>query len=391
MDDRQVAAAIVAGDPAGLADAYDEYAALLYGYCSWMLPESGDAAGALQHTFVIAATKLGGIQDPPKLRPWLYAVARHECHRRLRTAGLSSAADVAGQPAAGSRDAGRAELAGLIRDTIDGLNPGDREVIELTLGHDLSDSDLAVVLGTSGSRAQALAARALGQLEEALSMLLIARTGRKACPALDELLAGWDGRPTSQTHGLVSWHVMQCQTCAGRKRGALRLQALSGLLPQPALPPGLREQVLGLGAGIPRDPLTHRQRTARRAQPPRYLWFLRAARLAGQGKIRDNPGPVTAAAAVVVWAAAAVSATLITLTGSHPAPALTARTSGALPAAASTPANIRGAAPATVPPAQPKKQAKPSPSRIPSATRSPSPSLPPAPSPAPSPSPLPSA
>jgi len=31
MDDRQVVAAIVAGDPAGLANAYDEYAAPLYG------------------------------------------------------------------------------------------------------------------------------------------------------------------------------------------------------------------------------------------------------------------------------------------------------------------------------------------------------------------------
>jgi DNA-directed RNA polymerase specialized sigma24 family protein len=60
MDDRQVAAAIVAGDPAGLAYAYDEYAALLYGYCRWMLPEPGDAAGALQHTFLTAATQLGG-------------------------------------------------------------------------------------------------------------------------------------------------------------------------------------------------------------------------------------------------------------------------------------------------------------------------------------------
>jgi len=375
MDDRQVAAAIVAGDPAGLADAYDKYAALLYGYCRWMLPEPGDAAGALQHTFLIAATELGGLRDPRKLRPWLYAVARRECHRRLRPAGLSSAADVAGQPAAGSRDAGRAELARLIRDTIDGLDPGDREVIELSLGHDLSDSELAVVLGMSGSRAHALASGALGQLEEALGMLLIARTGRTACPALDELLAGWDGRLTNQTHGLVSWHIEQCQTCAGRRRGALRPQALSDLLLQAALPPGLREQVLGFCAGIPHDPPTHRQRAARRAQPPRYLWFPHAARLAGQGRIRDHPGTVTAAAAVVVWAAAAMSATLITFTGSHPAPARTS-------AAASTPANIKGAALATVPPA---KQAKPSPSRTASPTRSPSPSLPPAPSPSPLP------
>jgi hypothetical protein len=33
MDDREIVAAIVAGDPTGLADAYDQYAESLYGYC----------------------------------------------------------------------------------------------------------------------------------------------------------------------------------------------------------------------------------------------------------------------------------------------------------------------------------------------------------------------
>ena len=261
MDDRQVAAAIVAGDPAGLADAYDKYAALLYGYCRWMLPEPGDAAGALQHTFLTAATQLGGLRDPLKLRPWLYAVARRECHRRLRTAGLSSAADVARQPAAGSRDAGRAELARLVRDTIDGLDPGDREVIELSLGHDLSDSDLAVVLGMSGSRADAPASRALGQLEEALGMLLIARTGRTACPALDELLAGWDGRLTSQTRGLVSWHIEQCQPAqaAGAARCARR--RCPACCRKPHSPPDYGNRCSGSALA---SPMTRRRTASRR-------------------------------------------------------------------------------------------------------------------------------
>ena len=149
MDDREVVTAIVADDPAGLANAYDKYAASLYGYCRWMLHDPADAAGALQHTFAIAVTGLGGLQDPRKLRPWLYAMARHECHQRLRTTSQSSAADAAGQPADGSRDTGRAELRRLIRATVDELEPDEREVIELSLRHHLDDSDLAVVLGMS--------------------------------------------------------------------------------------------------------------------------------------------------------------------------------------------------------------------------------------------------
>ncbi len=35
MDDGEIVAAIVARDPAGLAEAYGTYAEFLYGYCRW--------------------------------------------------------------------------------------------------------------------------------------------------------------------------------------------------------------------------------------------------------------------------------------------------------------------------------------------------------------------
>src|ERR1035437_9486585 len=78
MEDPEVVAAIVAGDPARLAEAYDRYAAPLYSDCCSMLGEPADAADAVQDTFLIAAAKLRGLRDPGKLRPWLYGVARNE-------------------------------------------------------------------------------------------------------------------------------------------------------------------------------------------------------------------------------------------------------------------------------------------------------------------------
>src|SRR2546429_9010457 len=83
MRDREVVAAIVAGDPAGLAEAYDRYATPLYSFCRTMLREPADAADAVQDTFVIAAPRMSGLRDPERLRSWLYAVARNECYRRL--------------------------------------------------------------------------------------------------------------------------------------------------------------------------------------------------------------------------------------------------------------------------------------------------------------------
>src|SRR5579859_4616309 len=92
MQDRELVAAIVNGDPDGLAEAYDRYAASLYAYCRSMLPDPhppAEAADAVADTFTIATAKLGGLRDPDQLGSWLRAVARNECLRQAGTAGLA--------------------------------------------------------------------------------------------------------------------------------------------------------------------------------------------------------------------------------------------------------------------------------------------------------------
>jgi RNA polymerase sigma factor (sigma-70 family) len=87
--DRGIVAAITAGDPAGITMAYDRYAGALYGYCHWMLRDSAGAAAAVQDTFVIAVTTLSDRFEAATLRPWLFARARNECRRRIRTTPTS--------------------------------------------------------------------------------------------------------------------------------------------------------------------------------------------------------------------------------------------------------------------------------------------------------------
>lgn len=99
MQDRELVAAIAAGDQDGLAEAYDHYATQLYTYCRFMLPDPhppGAAADAVADTFIVAATKLPLLRDPEQLGSWLQAVARSEC---LRQPG---SADPGGPAAAGS-------------------------------------------------------------------------------------------------------------------------------------------------------------------------------------------------------------------------------------------------------------------------------------------------
>src|SRR5215831_6578216 len=225
MEDREVVAAIVAGDPAGLAEAYDRYAVPLYSYCRSLLHEPADAADAVQDTFLIATAKLHGLRDPDKLRSWLYAVARNECLRKLRTgkatSALEEAADVPAQTGDAVGAAERTELQELVRDAIDGLNPGERDVIELSLIRELDGEELADALGVSRNHAHALLSRARSQLERSLGALIVARTGRDACSGLDTILADWDGQMTALIRKRISRHIEQCEVCGERKRREL--------------------------------------------------------------------------------------------------------------------------------------------------------------------------
>jgi len=258
MEDPEVVAAIVAGDPAGLAEAYDRYALPLYTYCRSMLREPADAADAVQDTFLVATAKLRDLRDPARLRPWLYAVARNECLRRLRAGSALSALEEAGdipvQSAGLGAEAERAEVQQLVRAAIDGLNPGERDVIELSLISELDNDELADALGVSRNHAHALLSRARSQLERSLGALIVARTGRAACAGLDAVLDGWDGQLTVLMRKRISRHIEQCEVCGERKRRELTPALFAGAVPIAALLPGFREQVLKVLA----DPLARR-------------------------------------------------------------------------------------------------------------------------------------
>jgi RNA polymerase sigma factor (sigma-70 family) len=275
----EIVAAIVAGDPAGLAAAYDNYAPGLYAYCRMLLSEPADAADAVQDTYVIAAAKLDGLRDPDRLRPWLYAVARNECFRRLRARGLSAPLDVVVEVT--SDEPGvelgpeREELRDLVVDALSGLNPSDREVIELSLRHVLDGEDLADALGVSRSHAQALASRARGQFEGSLGALLVVRTGREQCQELDDILAGWDGELTVLLRKRVNRHIERCEVCGQRKRRELSPAMLLSMLPMVALPAGLREQVLRLVDDVSPVAAGHRDLVASRAEPFDHSGFPR--------------------------------------------------------------------------------------------------------------------
>src|SRR5271169_5549944 len=328
MRDSEVVAAIVAGDPEGLAEAYDRYASPLYTYCRSLLREPADAADAVQDTFVIAASRLAGLRDRNRLRPWLYAVARNECHRRLRarqvTTPLDEMPDVTDTSADVSGEAERDELRTLLRSAVRGLNSGEHDLIELQLRQGLDVAEIAAVLGVSRNHAHALLSRARDQLEISLGALLVARSGRQDCAALNTMLADWDGQLNVLMRKRINRHIENCPACTERKKRELAPALLLGLAPLAALPaavpPGLREQVLRLASSNTPDAAAHRASVAQRTapfghhgfpkplDPPKSSWW----------RTRSGQAAAAAAAAAVVAALTLLAVALASSGPGHP-------------------------------------------------------------------------
>jgi RNA polymerase sigma factor (sigma-70 family) len=353
--DSEVVAAIVAGDPGGLAEAYDRYAAPLLAYCRSLLREPADAADVVQDTFVIAASRLAGLRDQDRLRPWLYAVARNECYRRMRTTAANVTAPLdtmpdmtdAGPEVGGA--VGRAELRALLRSAVRGLSTSDQDLIELQLRQGLEIADIAAMLGVSRNHAHALLSRARAQLEISLGALLVARAGREDCAALSALLEGWDGQLTVLMRKRINRHIERCSVCGERKRRELAPALLLGLaplaaLPIAAMPAGLRAQVLKLAGSDTPEAVAHRaivaQRTAAFGQngfpkpldPPKSPWWRTR-----QVQVAAGGAAAAAVAAAVVGVALAGSSP-----GRHPGQAALAQ---GLPPASSSVGGLPGTGP----------------------------------------------
>jgi RNA polymerase sigma factor (sigma-70 family) len=271
MQDSEIVTATAAGEPDGLAAAYDRYAAPLLAFCCALLGERADAVDAVQDTFVVAAAQLEGLTEPDQLRPWLYAVARNECHRKLSARAHADGDGAPGSLSDDTIDFGvnveRAELDEVVRAALAGLDPAEREAIEMSLRQAFSPDDLASALSLSRNQASTLASRARGEYARTLGTLLVARAGRPYCSKLDEMLDGWDGNLTVLLRKRLSRHIRMCRTCTERRRRELEPALMLSVLPAVEIARGLRPQVLQLAASSAPEAVAYRASVVRRAAP----------------------------------------------------------------------------------------------------------------------------
>lgn len=247
MDDAELVRAATGGNKDALGSIYQRYAAPLYDFLCAVLRDRDHAADVLQDTFMIAGSRMDQLRDPTKLKPWLYAIARHEALRSLKKHSEQQPweedADVVSQEPDPSHAASQAELAELVWAAAAGLNPRDRVVLDLHLRQGLEGQELGDALGVSPGHAYVLLSRLKEQVERSLGALLVTRLGRKDCQQLSSLLVGWDGRFTAQIRKRVVRHVENCSRCSDVRRRAVSPVSLLAAIPPIPLP----EQV---GTGI---------------------------------------------------------------------------------------------------------------------------------------------
>jgi len=254
--DAQLVAATLGGDRQALGHIYDRYSDRIYTMCVHMLGDRDEAADVCSEVFVVAFGRLDQLRDPARLRPWMYAICRHEVFRRTKRRGrvrlvdevsdMDRAAeynDFDGVDAVDA-EANQAGLALVVREAAAGLDDRDRLVLELHL-QGVEGDDLAAALGTSTSTSYQHVHRMRERLERSIGALLVARQGRSDCDELDRLLSSWDGRFSVLWRKRVARHVDGCDICERRRAGVpAALFGTAGASPLLVTPTSVRDRVL---------------------------------------------------------------------------------------------------------------------------------------------------
>ena len=248
MYDARLVRAAQEGDEAAFAALYDRAIDSVYDLCWWLTGDAEESARLVEEAFVLAAQNLGELTDPSQVRPWLLAIAADRALSDDAEGVLKS-----GWPAAGGRPVtdeplGTVALREWTAQSAAILALPDQIVLELQLRQQLEGDQLAATIGSTPAGLPALLARVDEEADTVLSALVLARQGRKDCPDLAGLLAGWDGLPTVEIADLADKHARGCRRCTQRRAliSPLELVAEAPVIAGPAT---LRTPILEAVAG----------------------------------------------------------------------------------------------------------------------------------------------
>ncbi|MFC7911877.1 hypothetical protein [Streptomyces nigra] len=272
---------------------YEPYLDGLFTYCLSVLCDHDAATAALADVLVLAERRGQRVPgSPADRRPWLYALARWACLRKLAEAKQKRQGSHAAGRHGAHRGTGpepgpavpedvqeqrRRELALLAWPEAAGTTPEQREALELAVRHHLAAHEVAAVLGLGLAAARELLASAACEVERTRAALAVVETG--TCPGVARLTGDRQIVLGTALRRELVRHVDDCPRCRrtaeravpGRWPGAAVTPAELPVLPAPraALHMALAHAPRARGGAVPRFdrrgfPMDPKDRAARR-------------------------------------------------------------------------------------------------------------------------------
>jgi RNA polymerase sigma factor (sigma-70 family) len=297
--------ALVQAARTGNQDAFAElYGRLSPGVFDYLAVLTGDRASAedlLQQTFLDAWQSLASLQDPAKVRQWVYALARHVGQDHLRSRDTTVPLEEARDPEAG--DPGPEDVAisddatRLVWSAAASLEPQHREALNLSIRHGLTYREIADVLGLRAARAHDLLIRSREALGRAVQLLLVARSSA-SCPDLRVLAPPRTGPLTVEQRRAVDHHLRLCPNCRALAFQLTRPEELFGAIVLGPLPASaIHAPTIPSAAVGPARLAAAHSAGAGSGAPPAHPW-LRRRRWAAVNRHALMPGSVAVALAV---------------------------------------------------------------------------------------------
>jgi DNA-directed RNA polymerase specialized sigma24 family protein len=202
---------------------YEPYLDGLFTYCLSVLCEHDAAAVTLGDVLAVAERRLGrgrgrgrGEAEEEPSRPWLYAVARWACLRKLaelreqrEPRGGRGGTDTAlPEPVADRR---RRELAALAWPEAAGTTAAQREALELHVRHQLTPAEVAAALGKEPDETRALLSSAACEVERTRAALAVVELGH--CPVVARLAGDTQVLLSAALRRELVRHVDDCREC----------------------------------------------------------------------------------------------------------------------------------------------------------------------------------
>ena len=326
------------GDADAFGLLYERYAQSIHDMVYSLVRNRSVADDLTQTAFLRSFENVGHLRDPEMVQSWLYTIAHNAARRHIargtQVESLDEMVDLEAPHVSPEESAVSKDMIALVWTAARSLDPRQFMVLDLSIRHHLTPTEIGTVLGTSQRHASVLLHRAHEALGIAVRTLVIARA-RQVCPRLRELVPrGERGPLTPEQRRSVEHHMRTCTECADlatRMTAPAELLAGVPLLPLPAKladPSWLHRAAAAIKPSAPAD-------SVRREAVPRGAWrsmgAVGLAAIAGAACIAGGVAAVTSHSSPRARAASAPAPTISVSPPSHAvaAPATAAPTSAA--------------------------------------------------------------